>query len=129
MDKDHSHPGSVEAYIASFPKDVQVILRKIRATIRKAAPQATETIKYNIPTFTFMGMLVSYAAYKEHIGIYPAPAGDEKFNQKLSKYKSAKHTVRFPLDKPIPYGLIRQVVKLRAMKNLAKAKGKKKQPA
>ena len=128
MEKNLSAPESVETYIASFPKEVRVILRKIRAAIRKAAPEATETIKYHIPTFSFMGILVSYAAYKRHIGIYPAPVGDKKFNEKISKYKAARHTVRFPLDKTIPFSLVSQIAKLRIAINLKKAEKKRTLP-
>jgi len=118
---------TIDEYIAGFPNDVQEILEKVRMTIRKAAPDAEETIKYQMPTFTLEGNLVSFAAYKKHIGLYPAPSGTDEFNKELSQYKAAKSTVRFPLDEPIPFDLISKIVKLRVKKNLerAKAKGKK----
>jgi len=122
-------PQNIDDYIAAFPKDVQAILEKIRLTIRKAAPDAEETISYQIPTFTLKGKyLVYFAAYKKHIGLYPAPRGNAEFKQELSGYDGGKGTVRFPLDKPIPFGLIRRIVKFRVKENLerAKAKGKKK---
>jgi uncharacterized protein YdhG (YjbR/CyaY superfamily) len=121
-------PKDIDDYIAGFPKDVQKTLEKIRATIRDAVPNAEETIKYQIPTFTLKGNLISFAAYKKHIGLYPAPAGNEKFRKELSAYKAAKATVQFPLDQPIPFDLISQMVKFR-MKERSKqatAKGKRK---
>lgn len=121
-------PQNIDEYIAGFPKNVQEILEKIRKTIRKAAPDAAETISYQIPTFTLQGYLVYFAAYKKHIGLYPAPRGNEKFKKELSIYEGGKGTVRFPLDKPIPFGLISKIVKFRVRENLkrAAAKGKSK---
>jgi uncharacterized protein YdhG (YjbR/CyaY superfamily) len=122
-----STPKTIDNYIAGFPKNVQEILEKIRLTIRKAAPDAEETISYQIPTFTLKGKyLVYFAAYKKHIGLYPAPRGSEKFKQELSGYEGGKGTVRFPFDKPIPFDLISRIVKFRVKENLerAKAKGK-----
>jgi uncharacterized protein YdhG (YjbR/CyaY superfamily) len=119
---------TIDEYIAGFPPDVQAILQKIRLTIREAAPDAEETISYQMPTFTLKGNLVHFAAFKEHIGFYPTPTGIEKFQKELSAYKGAKGSVRFPLDQPIPYGLIGKIAKFRAKENAAKAaaKGKKK---
>ena len=113
MKTEHAGPRTIDEYIAGFPHDVQVILRKIRLTIRKAAPDAMETIKYQIPTFTLRGNLVSFAAYKNHIGIYPVPKGTARFQKQVAVYKSAKSTVRFPLDKPVPFELISNLVKFR----------------
>jgi uncharacterized protein YdhG (YjbR/CyaY superfamily) len=123
-----SAPTTIDEYIAGFPPDVQVILQKIRATIRKAAPQAEETIKYQMPTFTLHGNLVHFAAFKNHIGFYPVPTGIEAFKRELSVYKGGKGSIQFPLDKSIPYGLISKIVKFRVKENLAKAeaRGKKK---
>src|SRR3972149_3287384 len=121
MRTNQTAPKNIDEYIAGFPNDVQEILEKIRRTIRKAAPDAAETIKYQIPTFTLKGNLVSFAAYKKHIGLYPAPRGTEKFQKELSVYKSAKATVRFPLDKPIPFDLISKIVKFRVKENLERA--------
>ena len=128
MRTDQTAPKNIDEYIAGFPHDVQEILEKIRLTIRKAAPDAEETISYQMPTFTLKGNLVHFAAYKKHIGLYPAPSGTEKFKQELSVYKAAKGSVRFPLDRPIPFDLISQIVKFRVKENLsrAEAKGKKK---
>jgi uncharacterized protein YdhG (YjbR/CyaY superfamily) len=109
-------PKDIDEYIAGFPKNVQEILEKIRETVRKAAPDAKETIKYQMPTFTLNGNLVHFAAYKKHIGLYPVPRGIAEFKDELSAYEGEKSTVRFPLDKPIPYGLISRIVKFRAGK-------------
>lgn len=121
-------PTTIDEYIAGFPPNVQEILQKIRATIRKAAPQAEETIKYQMPTFVLHGNLVHFAAFKSHIGFYPVPTGIEAFKKELAVYQSGKGSVQFPLDQPIPYSLIGKIVKFRAKENLAKAaaKGKKK---
>lgn len=124
---DQTTPHTIDEYIATFPQDVQVKLEKIRMTIRDAAPDAGETIKYQIPTFTLNGNLVSFAAYKQHIGVYPVPTGDAEFNQAVSAYKVEKSTMRIPMDKPIPFDLISRLVQIRIQENLdrAKAKGKK----
>ena len=120
-------PKTMDEYIAGFPKEVQEILEKIRTTIRKAAPDAEETISYLIPTFTLKGKyLIYFAAYKKHIGVYPVPAGDAKLNEELSVYQMGKGTLQFPLDKPIPLDLITKIVKLRVKENLAKAEAKAK---
>ncbi|HUP62007.1 MAG TPA: DUF1801 domain-containing protein [Thermoanaerobaculia bacterium] len=104
---------TIDEYIAGFPNDVQKILKKIRTTIRKAAPDAQETIRYAIPTFTLNGNLVHFAAYKHHIGFYPAPSGTKKFQKELAPYKSGKGSIQFPLDEPIPCDLISEIVKFR----------------
>jgi len=127
MKTDRTAPKNIDEYIAGFPPDVQEILQKIRATIKKAAPNAEETIKYQMPTFTLHGNLVYFAAFKTHIGFYPIPTGIEKFKKELAPYKQGKGSVQFPLDQPIPYGLISKIVKFRVKENAAKAaKGKKK---
>jgi len=128
MKTDQTAPKNIDEYIAGFPPDVQEILEKIRMTIREAAPDAEETIKYQIPTFTLKGNLVHFAAFKKHIGFYPTPTGIEKFKNELSVYEGAKGSVKFPLDKPIPFGLISRIVKFRVKENLAgaEAQGKKK---
>ena len=113
MNNQQAAPTTIDAYIAGFPPEVQKILRKIRLTIRKAAPQAGEAIKYQIPTFTLNGNLVSFGVYKQHIGIYPVPAGTQKFQQEIAPYRSAKSTLRLPLDEPIPFDLISQLVQFR----------------
>ena len=117
METDGSTPQTINQYIALFPREVQVILEKVRATIKAAAPEAEETISYRIPTFTLHGNLVHFAAFKNHIGFYPAPTGIVKFQKELSAYEGAKGSVKFPLAKPIPLGLIRKIVKFRVKEN------------
>ena len=115
-------PKNIDDNVAGFPDDIQEILEDIRTTIRKAAPDAEETIRYKMPAFIQKGLLISFAAYKKHIGLYPAPTGTERFNKELSPYRAAKSTVRFPLDKPVPFELITQIEKLRVKENLRKGK-------
>ncbi len=114
-------PATIDEYIAAAPKDVQAILKKVRATIRKAAPDAGETIKYRLATFTLDGNLVHFGAFKKHIGFYPTPSGTATFRKELAPYVFAKGSIQFPLDKPIPYGLITKIVKFRVAENRAKA--------
>ena len=119
-------PGrNIEEYIAGFPKHIQEILEKLRDTIRKAAPEAEETINYAIPTFTLKGNLVHFAAFKNHIGFYPAPSGIEAFKKELSIYEGAKGSIKFPIDKPLPLSLITKIVKFRVKENEARALAKK----
>ncbi|MGH7937879.1 MAG: iron chaperone, partial [Chthoniobacterales bacterium] len=101
--------------------EVQEILKRIRRTIRKGAPDAEEAISYRMPAFMLKGVLVYFAAFKKHIGLYPRASGIAKFKKDLSAYKSAKGSVQFPLDKPIPYDLIARIVKFRVKENLGKA--------
>lgn len=126
MSTDQKIPATIDEYIAGFPKDVQEILQKIRMTIRKAAPEAQETIKYKMPTFTLKGNLIHFAVNKKHIGLYPVPSGDEEFNRELAAYTAEKSTVRFPLDKPIPYDLISKIVFYLVKDNLERAAAKEK---
>lgn len=114
-------PKNIDEYIAEFPEDVQAVLAKVRATIRKAAPDAEEAIKYRIPTFVMNGNLVHFAAFKNHLGFYPAPSAIEKFARELSAYEGAKGSVRFPLDQPMPLALIEKVVKFRVQEQQASA--------
>jgi len=111
-------PKDIDEYITSFSKEIQIILEKVRATIKEAAPDAKETIKYAMPTFTLKGNLVHFAAFKNHIGFYPAPTGIKAFENELSLYKGAKGSVQFPLDKPMPLSLITEIVKFRVKENL-----------
>jgi uncharacterized protein YdhG (YjbR/CyaY superfamily) len=127
MDAKATEPQNVDEYIAGFPAEVQVVLEKIRVTIRQAAPDAAETLKYKMPTYTQKGNLVSFAGYKKHIGIYPVPAGTEAFQEAISAYRAAKSTVRLPLDKPIPFGLISDLVKFRVKESLERVTAKGKQ--
>jgi uncharacterized protein YdhG (YjbR/CyaY superfamily) len=119
-------PKNIDGYIAGFPDDVQKILEKVRMTIRRAAPDAEEAIKYQIPTFTLKGNLVHFGAFKKHIGFYPTSTGIEKFKHELSVYEGAKGSVQFPFDKPIPFDLISKIVKFRVSENVDRAEAKQK---
>jgi uncharacterized protein YdhG (YjbR/CyaY superfamily) len=120
-------PTTIEEYIASFPDDVQKKLEQVRNTIRKAAPGAEEKISYGIPAFNLNGQyLVYFAGYKKHIGMYPVPGGVKEFEKDFAPYyTSGKGTIQFPLEKPMPVGLITKIVKFRIKKNKEKAKTKK----
>ncbi len=120
-------PKNIDEYIAACAPDIQEILQKIRATIRKAAPDAVEKISYAMPCFAQQGNLVYFAAAKHHIGLYPTSSGIAQFARELSVYKGAKGSVQFPFDKPIPYNLISQITKFRVKENVAKAAAKAKQ--
>jgi len=106
-------PATIDEYIATFPRDVQDILKQVHATIKKAAPDAEETIKYRIPTFVLRGNLVHFAALQNHIGFYPTPSGIEEFKHELAGYKFAKGSVQFPIGEPMPLTLIEKIVKFR----------------
>ena len=107
-------PANIDAYIAAFPKDIQNILEQVRITVRKAAPGTEETINYGMPAFRYKGRVIIYfAGYKNHIGIYATPAGHTAFAKELSKYKQGRGSVQFPLDKPMPLNLIARMVKFR----------------
>ena len=108
---------SIDEYIYGFPGDVQDILQELRRIIRESAPNAEETISYKIPTFKLKGNLVHFAAFKNHIGFYPTPSAIEAFKRELSPYETAKGSVKFPLNKPIPYDLVRRVVEFRVKEN------------
>ena len=113
---------TIDDYIKTFPPDVQSILEKMRQTIRKSAPEAVEAISYQMPTFKLNGNLVHFAAFKHHIGLYPAPSGIEAFEKELSPFVGGKGSVRFPLDKPIPFDLVDKIVAFRVKENLKKSK-------
>lgn len=113
---------TINEYIAYFPAEVQVILNKVRATIKSVAPSATEAISYGIPTFKLNGNLVHFAGYEHHVGFYPGGEGVEVFKDELTSYKTSKGTIQFPLDKPIPYELIKKITLYRVEKNSKKTK-------
>ncbi|HMJ46941.1 MAG TPA: DUF1801 domain-containing protein [Ferruginibacter sp.] len=119
-------PASIDEYIAGFQEQTQKILEQVRATIKKAAPGAEETISYAMPAFRLNGYLVYFAAFKNHIGFYPAPSGSAAFIKELSPYKTGKGSVQFPLDKPMPLHLITKIVQFRVKENLQKQKTSKK---
>ena len=118
-------PENIDDYIAGFPAEVQRVLQEIRGVIRKAAPDAEEAIKYRIPTFVLNGNLVHFAAFKNHIGLYPPVKGDEKLQAAIAPYRGEKGNLRFPLDEPIPYALIRRITKLRVKEQSEKAEAKR----
>ncbi|MBP8002899.1 MAG: DUF1801 domain-containing protein [Chloroflexi bacterium] len=128
MNSETTVPKTIDEYIVGFPEDVQAILQAIRQTIKAAAPQAEEAISYQMPTFKLKGNLVHFAAFKNHIGFYPVPSGIEQFKEELAVFKQGKGSVQFPLDKPMPFDLIRRIVLFRVEEALAHAaaKGKKK---
>ena len=111
---------TIDEYISTFPKDIQKILGKVRKTIKETAPDAEEAISYQIPTFKLNGNLVHFAAFKNHIGFYPAPSGQKAFQKELSIYKSGKGSIQFPIDKPMPLSLIKKIVNYRVKENLKK---------
>lgn len=107
-------PATIDAYIAEFPKETQMLLQKIRTIIQKTVPEATESISYSIPTFKLNGTpLIHFAAYKHHIGFYATPTGHEAFVEELARYKQGKGSVQFPLDQSIPFDLIERIVVFR----------------
>lgn len=108
---------TMDKYIAAFPNNIQEILKKLRQTIRESAPNAEETVRYGIPTFRQNGNLVHFAAFKRHIGFYPTPSVIAAFKKELSAYKQAKGSVRFQIDEPIPFGLVKKIVKYRVKEN------------
>ena len=117
-----SEGNSIDGYIASYPEEVQQMLTQLRELIREIAPEATEKISYGIPTFYLEGNLVHFAAYAHHIGFYPTSSGISKFEKELSRYKHAKGSVQFPLDEPLPAGLIAKLVSFRVEENLTRKK-------
>lgn len=120
-----STPESVDAYIAGFPPEIQEILQAVRRAVREVAPEAQEAIRYGIPTFILNGNLVHFAAFKHHIGFYPAPTGMEEFREELSRYPCGKGSVQFPLDQPIPLDLIQRITRFRVQENLSRKRRSK----
>lgn len=121
MNPEKTRPENIDEYIAAFPKSTQKVLEKLRAVIKKAAPGATETISYQIPTFRLGINLVHFAGWKNHIGFYPGAAGIEIFKDDLASYEVTKGTVKFPIGQPLPVELITRIVKFRVKQNLEKA--------
>jgi len=126
MMEDKPKPKNIDEYIAAFPENIQVMLAELRATIQAAAPAAEEKISYQMPTFALNGNLVHFAAFKNHIGLYPAPTGLEAFQEELSVYKTGKGSVQFPIDQPLPLDLIRKIVQYRVAENAQRAAAKSK---
>ncbi len=115
---------TIDEYIIKFPSDVQEKLQGLREVIKKAAPEAIETISYQMPAFKLQGNLVYFAAYKKHIGFYPTSSGIREFQEELTQYKGGKGTVQFPIEEPLPFELIRKIVKFRVEENKRKAEMK-----
>jgi uncharacterized protein YdhG (YjbR/CyaY superfamily) len=115
----------IDEYIAQFPQETQEILQRIRKSIKDAVPNAIEKLSYGMPTFYLNGNLVHFAAWKNHIGFYPQPKGIEVFSEDLAKYEKTKGTVKFPLDEPIPYQLIKKIAVYRAQQNTVAKRSKK----
>ena len=125
MEKAILVPETVDQYIAAFPADVKKRMQQLRKTIKAAAPKAEEVISYQMPGYKYLGMLVYFAAYKNHIGFYPGAGGVLECYKKLSSFKSAKGSVQFPHDRPIPYDIISKIVKFRVKQNEEKFSLKK----
>ena len=117
---------TIDEYIASFPEEVQLLLKQLRTIIKEAAPEAEEVISYQMPAFKYYGILVYFAAFKNHIGFFPTASGVEVFREELSAYKLSKGTIQLPFDKPLPLDLITRIIKFRKIENAAKAAMKKK---
>jgi len=117
-------PNSIENHISTFPPETQLLLQQVRETIKAVVPEAIEAISYGIPTFKFHGNLVHFAGYAHHIGFYPGASSIRVFADELSAYKTSKGTIQFPLDKPIPFDLIRRITEFRLEENLKKVKKK-----
>ena len=115
---------SIDEYIGLFPSEVQGILTTLRKVIKESAPEATEKISYQMPTFAMHGNLVHFAAFKKHIGFYPAASGVAAFTDKLAEYKTSKGAIQFPIDKPLPYELIKEIVQFRVDENRKRAEDK-----
>lgn len=118
------HQKTIDAYIQAFPPTARGILRRMRTTIRKAAPRATETIRYGIPTFQLHGNLVHFGGFAKHVSFFPAPSAIRAFAKELKPYVTSKGTVQFPLGKKVPYALVARMVAFRVKENLAAAKSK-----
>jgi uncharacterized protein YdhG (YjbR/CyaY superfamily) len=114
----------IDLYIAAFPKKTQLMLNEVRETIKKAAPEAEEVISYKMPAYKYFGMLVYFAGYEHHIGLYPTGSGIKEFEKEIAEYKSGKGSVQFPLDETLPIKLISKIVKFRVQENKEKAKAK-----
>lgn len=117
-------PVTIDEYIQTFPNEIREVLEKIRTTIQKAAPDAKEKISYSMPAFEQNGIVVYFAAFKNHIGLYALPSGHKAFKEELSKYKSGKGSVQFPLNEPMPFDLITKIVKFRVEENIEKSRKK-----
>jgi uncharacterized protein YdhG (YjbR/CyaY superfamily) len=126
MDSTKNKAADVDEYIAGFSKEIQELLKAVRAVVKKAAPHAEEMISYQMPAYKYHGSLVYFAAFKNHIGFYATPTGHEAFKKELSVYKEGKGSVQFPHNRPLPLALITRIVKYRVKENLEREKAKRK---
>ncbi|HYE09776.1 MAG TPA: DUF1801 domain-containing protein [Patescibacteria group bacterium] len=126
MENEKMKYSTIDEYVKGFPPEIQKKLEQLRAAVKMIAPTAEEIISYQMPTFYLNGNLVHFAAFKNHIGFYPAPSGIEAFKQELSQYKGAKGSVQFPIDQPLPMELIKKIVEFRVAENLKKPAKKRK---
>jgi len=124
MKSNSKAPENIDEYIEQFPANVQAILQKLRATIKRSAPAAEETISYQMPAFKYHGMLVYFAGYQNHIGFYPTSSPMKVFKDRLTTYKTSKGAIQFPIDKAIPLTLVKDIVKFRIKQNLEKENAK-----
>jgi uncharacterized protein YdhG (YjbR/CyaY superfamily) len=115
---------TIDEYIAQFPEEIRKRLEEMRQTIKQVAPEAVETISYQMPAFRLNGILVYFAAFKDHIGFFPTASGVAAFKEEVTGYMTSRGTIQFPLDKPIPFDLVKQIVQFRKTENLAKQKKK-----
>ena len=123
MDTGKNTIESIDEYIAQFPGEIQDLLQKLRRAVKESAPEAREAISYRIPTFKLDGNLVHFAAFRDHISFFPTSSGIDAFREELSGYKISKGTIRFPFDKPVPFDLVRRIVRFRVQENLEKKGG------
>jgi uncharacterized protein YdhG (YjbR/CyaY superfamily) len=126
MESSRSVPSSIDEYIQGFEPDVQAILQQVRQVVREAAPHAREVISYRMPAFKQNGVLVYFAAFKKHIGLYPPISGDARLQKAAAPYAGEKGNLRFPLDEPIPYDLIARIAALRVKQDAVKSKRRRK---
>ncbi len=126
MDHSNPAPATIDEYITGFPAEIQEKLQAMRATIHAAAPEATEKISYQMPTFFLQGNLVHFAAFKNHIGFFPTPSGLEHFPAEVGRYQTSKGTIQFPLTEPLPLELVTKITQYRVQENLSRARAKKK---
>lgn len=126
MQESTSASGTVDEFIARFPEDVQTVLQQLRAIIHEAAPNAREVISYGMPAFKLHGILVYFGAHVHHIGFYPTSSGVSHFKDRLTPYEFSKGAIRFPIDRPLPFDLIREIVAFRVQEDMAKASASKK---
>jgi uncharacterized protein YdhG (YjbR/CyaY superfamily) len=118
-------PRDIDEYIAAFPPHIQFVLQNIRATLQQAIPGAQERISYQMPAFALDGIVIFFAAFKKHIGVYPPVQADEQLSRDIARYRGEKGNFKFPLDEPIPYDLIARIAQARAKEHREQAARKR----